>query len=362
MLTIKQKGCASAYYLSKKFENVFVFEKHEGPGRETSERNSGIIHTGIYYKSGSLKARLCVRGNPLLYQFCSRNKVPNRKTGKLIVASSHDEISGLVDLKLRGERNGVEGLEIISKVELHQKEPNCKGVAALYSPNTGVLDQTALVRTMECLAKENGSEFLYNTRVNGIQVKGENVFVNTNHERNLEARVLINCAGLYADEIAKMLGNNKWQIHPCRGEYYKVSQKKSGLVTRSIYPLPKNHGLGVHVTKTTHDELLLGPNVVFVNEKDDYERTHWVPKGEFFNQASRIIRGLSLEDLSQAYSGIRPKLNGKNVVEQSDFILEFDELHSNAVIIHFVGWESPGLTCCIPAAQYLVEMLERRLG
>ncbi|MGH9769247.1 MAG: NAD(P)/FAD-dependent oxidoreductase, partial [Blastocatellia bacterium] len=265
-------GTAIIAEISRHYDDVFLLEAAPRLGMGASTRNSGVIHAGIYYKPGSLKAFHCVRGVPMLYEFCAAHNIPHERTGKLIVADSEDHLPILQDLKRRGDVNGVEGLEIVDHEFIRRLEPNIVSPIALNSPNTGIVDAEALIKTLERIAKSNGAHILTNTRVIGAGIENGLAMIRTEREE-FDARVVINCAGLYSDEVARMFGYDEHTIYPCRGEYTELLPSARKLVNGLVYPLPLPtlHGLGVHFTKTTAGALLIGPNARYVKNKDDYE-------------------------------------------------------------------------------------------
>ncbi|HWC76060.1 MAG TPA: FAD-dependent oxidoreductase, partial [Blastocatellia bacterium] len=198
-------GCAIAAEVSRHVDDVFVFEALPRLGLGASTRNSGVIHAGIYYDPGSLKARHCVAGARKLYAFCEEHRVPHSRLGKLIVADSEDQFRALEALKKRGDENGVEGLEIVGRDVIHGIEPNVASPLALYSPNTGIVDADELIKALARVAEANGAHFLTNTRLLDAQARNGATVLRTSREE-VATRVVVNAAGLYADEVAKMFG------------------------------------------------------------------------------------------------------------------------------------------------------------
>jgi L-2-hydroxyglutarate oxidase LhgO len=222
-------GCAIAHAVSQKWQDVFLVEQNPRPGMATSSRNSGVIHSGIYYTKGSLKARLCVEGNRRMYEFCAKHNVPHRRTGKLVVAAAGDDPADIAALKKKGEVNGVEGLRIIDAAEIRAREPHIAGVAALDVPSTGIVSAEDLVRTYARLAADKGAHIVTHAKVVALEPKRDTIRVSLRigdaqdtHDESIEARCVVNAAGLYADEVAAMLGNNSWRVYPLRGEYCEI--------------------------------------------------------------------------------------------------------------------------------------------
>jgi glycerol-3-phosphate dehydrogenase len=258
-------GAAIAAEVSRHLDDVFLLEALPRLGLGSSTRNSGVIHAGIYYTPGSLKAFHCVRGAPMLYEFCEKHRVPHNRIGKLIVADSEEHLPDLEALKGRGEQNGVVGLTIVGSDFIKKLEPNVASPVALYSPNTGIVDTEELIKALARVAQENGGHLLTNTRLLGAEVTNGTTLLRTSREE-VAARVVINAAGLYSDVVAGMFGETRYTIYPCRGEYAELPPSRSTLVNGLVYPLPmpSGHGLGVHFTKNLAGTLLLGPNARYV--------------------------------------------------------------------------------------------------
>ena len=349
-------GLAIALELSRRQDDVFLLEAQPRLGLGNSTRNSGVIHAGIYYRPGSLKAWHCVEGSRLLYEFCGMHGVHHERVGKLIVAQDESEIPELERLKRQGDENGAVGLELIDGARIPEIEPQIRGVAAIHSPNTGLVEAEELVRTLARLAESNGASLLTGTPLVGARLAGDRLVIRTPHEE-VEARVVINAAGLYADEVAQMFGNDRYQIHPCRGEYAEVIRARSDLIRGLVYPVPSpdGHGLGVHFTRTLGGVLLLGPNARYVERKDDFEAGR-AGLESFHRAAVRMLPELRLEDLRPGYTGIRAKLHPANGPAFADFIVENDPRTPN--LIHLVGIESPGLTSCLSLARQVAGMVQ----
>jgi L-2-hydroxyglutarate oxidase LhgO len=347
-------GTSVAAEISRHYDDVFLLESAPRLGMGTSTRNSGVIHAGIYYKPGSLKAFHCVRGVPMLYEFCAAHDIPHERTGKLIVADSEDHLDILQDLKRRGDDNGVEGLEIVDNKFIRRLEPNIVSPVALNSPNTGIVDAEALIKTLERIAKSNGAHILPNTRVIGAGHGNGLPTIRTEREE-FGARVVINCAGLYSDDIARMFGYDKHTIYPCRGEYTELLPSARKLVNGLVYPLPLPtlHGLGVHFTKTTAGAMLIGPNARYVKNKDDYEGDR-TDLRLFYESAARMAPALRFEDMRMSYTGIRPRLAAEHEHTFADFVIEHDPNYPS--VIHLIGIESPGLTSCLSIGKSVTEM------
>ena len=349
-------GLAIALELSRLHDGVFLLESQPRLGLGNSTRNSGVIHAGIYYPPGSLKAFHCVEGSRLLYEFCGMHGIRHERVGKLIVALHESEITELERLKRQGDENGAIGLEMIDGARIQSIEPHIRGVAAIHSPNTGVVEAEEVVRTLARLAKSNGASLLTDTPLTGARISGERLVIQTPREE-VEARVVINAAGLYADDVARLFGNDRYQIYPCRGEYAEVIPQRSDLIRGLVYPVPSpdGHGLGVHFTRTLGGALLLGPNARYIERKDDFE-SGLADLQSFHQAAVQLLPDLRLEDLRPSYTGIRAKLYPAGGLSFADFIVESDERTPN--LIHLVGIESPGLTACLSLARLVAGMVQ----
>jgi L-2-hydroxyglutarate oxidase LhgO len=356
-------GCAIAHAVSPKFQDVFLVEQHPRPGMATSSRNSGVIHSGIYYPKNSLKARHCVDGNRLMYAFCARHNVPHRRTGKIVVAADAHEEPELAALLKRGSDNGVEGLRIIDSAAICAREPHVRGTAALEVPSTGIVSAEDLVRTLARLAADNGAHIVPRARVVAlkpargiVQVAIEIGDEGDLQKETIEARCVVNAAGLYADEVAAMLGNKSWQIYPVRGEYCEIRGPRASLINTLVYPLPHAHGLslGVHFTRTLWETVLVGPTASYVDGKDNYERDR-LPICDFAASAKTLLPEIEERDLQLGYSGLRPKLVPPEGQGIADFVITRDAAVAQA--IHLVGMESPGLTGAISIGQHVHQLV-----
>jgi glycerol-3-phosphate dehydrogenase len=355
-------GCAIARAVSARWPDVFLVEQNPKLGMATSSRNSGVIHSGIYYPRNSLKARHCIAGNRLTYEFCKKHNVPFRHTGKLVVAANEHEHADLEALFRHGTENGVEGLRIIGPEEIRKKEPHITGTAAIDVPSTGIVSAEELVHALARLAQSEGAEIVTRARVASLEPNGKTIRVGlligdeeSAQDESIEARCVINAAGLYADEVAAMLGNNSWKIYPVRGEYCEIRGPRASLINNLVYPLPHAHGLslGVHFTKTLWGTTLLGPTATYVDGKDNYEKAR-LPICDFAESAKTLLPEVEESDLQLGYSGLRPKLvppTGKGI---ADFVIQRDEKVPQA--IHLVGIESPGLTAALSIANHAADL------
>jgi glycerol-3-phosphate dehydrogenase len=361
-------GCAIAEVLSRDYQDVFLVEQFPKLGMATSTRNSGVIHSGIYYPKNSLKARHCVAGNVLTKEFCKKHNVPHRTTGKLVVAKDAHEEADLLALKKKGEDNGVEGLQLIDSAGIRAREPHVQGYAALDVPSTGICSAEELVHAFARIAEAQGTHIVKRAKATALHPTAETVEVeirigdDTDFETEaVEARCVINAAGLYADEVAQLLGPRPWKIYPVRGEYCEIRGPRAELIRNLVYPLPHHDGLslGVHFTKTLWNTVLLGPTAKYVDSKDNYERER-LPISEFASDAKTLVPEIEEKDLQLGYSGIRPKLVAPGQSGIADFVIERDK--EVPQVIHLVGIESPGLTASTSIALHVAQLAKEILG
>jgi len=361
-------GCAVAEALSRRWADIFLVEKNPKFGMATSSRNSGVIHSGIYYPKDSWKAKLCVAGNRLTKEFCVRHKVPHRTTGKLVVAKDAGEEAELLTLKKKGEENGVEGLRLIDAVEIRRQEPHVKGHAALEVPSTGICSAEELVHAYARVAEGQGAHLVNYATVVRMEPQKDSVRVTlrigdeeASEEETIEAQCVVNSAGLYADEVAGMLGPRPWRIYPVRGEYCEIRGAKAELIRNLVYPLPHHDQLtlGVHFTKTLWGTTLVGPTATYVDGKENYERGR-MEIAEFAADAKTMLPEISAEDLQLGYSGLRPKLKAPGEKGVADFVIEADR--EVPQVIQLVGIESPGLTAAPAIAERVAGLVGEVLG
>ncbi|MFH0913697.1 MAG: NAD(P)/FAD-dependent oxidoreductase [Chloroflexota bacterium] len=361
-------GLAIAARVAKPEREVFVLEKNGTFGQETSSRHSGVIHAGIYYPEGSLKAKLCVAGNRMLYRLCQEHGIDHRKLGKLIIATSAEEREEMTALWEQGIRNGVEGLQMLSSKEIERLEPNVRGVAAILSPATGIIDSHALMQLFIAQAQAQGAEFVYQTRVVGIEhtAGGCRVTVaDRTGESQLDTRVIINSAGLYSDTVAGLAGIDVikagYQLSYCKGEYFSVGNGKNRMVNRLIFPVPPPRvtGVGIHVTLDITGRMRLGPSIEYVTRLDySVDSSH---QGFFYEAVKGFLPFIEYDDLAPEMAGIRPKLQRPGE-EVKDFVIREESKRGLPGFINLIGIESPGLTASPAIGEYVSQMVSEILG
>ena len=380
-------GLATALELSKQYPRyrIGVLEKEEELATHQTGHNSGVIHSGIYYKPGSLKARNCVAGGRTLMEFCQENGIEYELCGKVIVATNERELAGLDVLYDRGTANGVPGLQMIGAEELKELEPHARGLKALHSPNTGIVDYTQVTIAYAKRFRDNGGEVLTGARVRGI--KQTDGFINMETDRgDVRAKHLINCAGLYSDAIARMMGiNDGIRIIPFRGEYYMLSPEASHLVRGLIYPVPNPEFpfLGVHFTKTIHGDVEAGPNAVLAFAREGYKMTsvnvaetlatlsyrgfwamgarYWMrgmqefyrslSKRAFVKSLQQLVPEIEESHLERGSAGVRAQEVERNGLMADDF--HITETQNS---IHVRNAPSPGATASLAIGKDIVAM------
>ncbi len=334
-----------------------VLERAERPGGDATERNSGVIHAGIYYPPGSLKTRLCIAGNRLLYEWAARAGVPHARCGKLVVAAAAgadagEEEAALAALYAHGRSVGVEGLEMLSASALARLEPAVRGRAALLSATSGIVDPCALARSLLAAAERAGADVACGAEVRAIERAGD-LWRLATARGSIGAAAVVNAAGLCADEVAALAGFAKYRIFPCRGDYFRLRRPLP--VRRLVYPVkrPGAPGLGVHLTPDLSGEQRLGPDAEYVASKSDYGPVEG-KRAAFAEAARRLFEGVREEDLAYDSCGIRAKLRAPGDPEEKDFVVAED----GPRFVNLVGIESPGLTSALAIA----EEVERILG
>jgi len=354
-------GLAIAGRLARPDRDLVVLERHDGFGRETSSRNSEVVHAGLYYRETLLKTTLCVRGNPLLYELCAREGIPVRQTGKIVVATDEREVGQLHALRDQAAKNGVPGVELIDRRKVRELEPRIEGLLGLWSPTSGIVDSHRLMGWLEHSASARGATVAYRCEVTGLRRTSDGWQVEVTEPDGtrsvLGAACVVNSAGLGAEAIAAMAGIDTaavgYHIHPCKGEYFRVSSRHRGALAHLVYPPPSNVHLGTHVILGLDGSLKLGPNAFYVESLDyDVDPAH---RDEFCAKARRFLPFLEPDDLSPDQSGIRPKLY-RDGEPMRDFVVREESDRGLPGLIDLVGMESPGLTACLTIAE-LVERL-----
>ena len=358
-------GLAIAEQVSGEHKNVFLIEKHLSFGQETSSRNSEVIHAGIYYTRNSLKAKLCVEGKLLLYDYCKKYEVPYRNCGKLIVATSEKEINIIEGIRQTAIRNGVTDLVMFGKEQIAELEPNIFAVKAIYSPSTGIVDSHSLMKQYETNAINNGCQIVYGSEVTGIKQiqNGYKIeLLDADKEKySFTTRIIINSAGLTSDKISEMAGikDDNLKILFCKGEYFRINPPKNKLINRLVYPVPHQNmeGIGIHVTIDMGGGVKLGPDVKYL-ESNVYDYKLTASKQEaFFKSAKKFLPFLEFDDIAPEMAGIRPKIQ-KPGEPLRDFYMMEETGRGYPGFINLIGMESPGLTSSIAIAKYVDKLID----
>lgn len=350
-------GLAAASAIAAAGASTCVIEARPRPGMDASTHNSGVIHAGLYYPPGSLKARLCLEGRDALYAFCERRGVPYRRTGKLVVADDRAREPELERIAANARANGARA-ELLGGAAIRAREPAVSAALALWSPDTGIVDAAQLIVALMSDAQAAGAAVLLDSEVVSATPDGDGFVVETARER-IRASVVVNAAGLFADEMSAAFGGERFRIWACRGDYAELTRSAAARFNIPIYPMPEKsgHGLGVHFTPTTGGTVLLGPTSRYQASKTDYESGR-PPLAAFLEAARRLVPSLSLADLRDGGSGIRAKLHPEH--EQfADFMIRADERQPR--LIHAAGIDSPGLTSCLAIGRELARLVRARL-
>ncbi len=341
-------GGLVARTLSKYKLKICILVSENDVAMGASKANSAIVHAGFDAKAGSLKAKLNVRGNQLMENVCKELGVKYKKNGSLVVGFNDEDKAVLCELLERGQANNVEGLRIIEKDELHQMEPNLSDdvICALHAPTGGIVCPYTLTISAVGNAMDNGAELKCNFKVcaieeieNGYKVSSENDCVNT--------RYIINCAGIYSDEIAKMIGDNSFDVHPRRGEYILLDRENEQIFTHTIFRTPSKMGKGILITPTVHNNLLLGPTSYDMTDKEDKDTTA-IGFDAILSNANVTAKSVPINKTITSFCGLR------SVGSTGDFIINSPKKG----FINAAGIESPGLTSSPAIAEYIEEMLK----
>jgi L-2-hydroxyglutarate oxidase LhgO len=392
-------GLSFAMQVGERFPHLrlVVLEKEAGVARHQSGHNSGVIHSGVYYKSGSLKARLCVAGAREMVEFCSRHGIPHEVCGKLIVATNSEEAARLDELLARGVANGLEGLRLLGREAMLEIEPHVGGVRALHVPSTGVTDYAAVTTKYAELAAGRGVEVKTGAAVVGFDRTSDakacaksdtaDAVVVRTRAGDFSARYVVNCAGLYSDRVARMAGDDPEMILvPFRGEYYDLAAARQELVRGLIYPVPdpRYPFLGVHFTRRIQGNVDAGPNAVLAFRREGYRwrdfdlgetmevfmdagframaRMHWknglaefrrsLRKREFVRSCQRLVPEVRMEDMTPGGSGVRAQAVNPDGTLVDDFRFVVGKR-----FLHVLNVPSPAATASLPIGREILKMV-----
>lgn len=346
-------GASVARAISKYDLKVIVIEKHSDVCEGTSKANSGIVHSGYDAKPGTLKAKFNLIGNKMMGDFCQKYRVPFRRNGSLVLAFDMNDIPKLEALKTQGTLNGVEGLEVLSKEQVLAMEPNLSDqvAAALFAPTGGIVDPFELTISQSEVANQNGVEFQFNALVSSIKKLPSHFQVYVN-DTMFESKIVINCAGVFSDEINNQLSSHKLKITPRKGEYCLFDKEVGHFVDRTIFQLPTAYGKGVLVTPTAENNLLIGPTAYDIEDKYDNSTTAEGIK-EVLSKASQSVKSIPTSFIITAFSGLRA------TEASGDFII--GEANDVEGFYNAAGIESPGLTAAPAIGDYLADLVTKKL-
>jgi L-2-hydroxyglutarate oxidase LhgO len=356
-------GLACAAVISRRGEAVAILERNRKVGQETSARNSGVIHAGLYYPTGSLKARLCVAGRDRVYARCARHGVPHRWCGKVLVATDGAELTKLETLFRQAVTNGAGEVQLIDAAEVKRRVPAVRAIAGLWSPATGIVDVHALMDSYRHEAEDSGAMLVLDHAVTDLARRPDGWHVTActaaGATSEIRAAWLVNAAGLDASRIAALAGLDVDALglrqKPCKGDYFALAPRHTGIADHLVYPVPVHAGLGVHITFDLAGRVMAGPDTEYIDElRYDVDPA----KAAAFGAAlRRYLPGIADDDLSPGYAGIRPKLQGPGEPVR-DFVIEEASRHGAPNLINLIGIESPGLT----ASEAIAEVVDQLIG
>ena len=358
-------GLAIAARLAPRHPDLVILERHARHGQETSSRNSEVIHGGMYYPAGSLKARLCVEGNRSLYEICAAHDIPHKRCGKLITATEPDELAALDRILALGTSNGVE-LRRISGEEARALEPNIRSAGALFSPNTGVVSAHGLMDYFFHAAIEAGATFQGRSEVVEIEAgpDGYRLAVRAGGEtESFTTERVINAAGLEADTISARAGIDVdaagYRLHYCKGSYFSVASAKAGLVSRLVYPVPNPVSLGIHALVDITGRMKFGPDAEYLPDRRLDYRVDEAKLPTFARSVRKLVPAIADDDLTPDMSGIRPKLQGPGEPVR-DFVVREEADRGLPGFFNLVGIDSPGLTSSPAIARHVEALMNGR--
>ena len=352
-------GLAVARALAMAGHEVIILEKEAAIGTETSARNSEVIHGGIYYPKGSLKAELCVNGRHALYRYCEAHGVSHKRCGKLIVATTDNEIRGLEELQAHGLANGVDDLRMLSGAQAKALEHRLHCVAALFSPSTGIIDSHGLMLAYQGEAQDHGAMLALESQVNSCRVLANGIELDVGGAEPMQivATNVINSAGLHAPGVASRIEGLPAQYvptaHYAKGNYFTLAGRAP--FSRLIYPMPEAAGLGVHLTLDLAGQARFGPDVEWI-DGIDYSIDPARCQG-FYAAIRTYWPELPDDALQPAYAGIRPKIYASNEAAR-DFVIDGPSVHGVPGLINLFGIESPGLTSSLAIAERVMSLLK----
>jgi L-2-hydroxyglutarate oxidase LhgO len=356
-------GLACAAALARAGRSTLLLERHGRIAQETTSRNSEVVHAGIYYPEGSLKATLCVAGREALYARCQRLGIPHRRLGKLIVACEPAERERLEALRVRGTANGAPGLRLLDEGELRGREPQVRGVAALHSPETGIVDGHALSLSYAAEAESHGATLVMRTEVLDVERRAGlwqlDVRDPDGGRSRLACEAVVNAAGLEGDRLAERAGLDPdacgYRLHRCKGDYFSLSPGAPLSLSQLVYPVPAGPGLGIHATLDLGGRIRFGPDAEYV-ERVRYD----VDPGKaqaFAAAVARYLPQIRADWLAPDYAGVRPRLAAPGEPFR-DFVVAEESASGLPGWVNLIGIESPGLTAASAIADRVVDLLK----
>jgi L-2-hydroxyglutarate oxidase LhgO len=352
-------GLSIARALAQRYQgdnDVLVVEKERSFGTGISSRSSEVIHSGVYYPTGSLKHRLCVRGRQLLYQYLATNRIPYRKCGKLVVAAVPEEEPALAKLLAQARANGVGNVGQISAGEAMRLEPGLRVCSALWVAETGIFDSHAFMMALGNDVNAGSGTVAYGCGVTAIERCGMEYRLRLSDGEQIESRFVINAAGLGAVDVSAMMGLRPQALHPCKGSYFSYTGPHS--VSHLVYPVPEHAltGLGVHATIDLGGRLRFGPDAEYIGAVDEFsvdERKREV----FLSAAQRLFPALDGDYLKPDMAGIRPKIQGPDETAVKDFYIQEESDKGCSGFVNLLGIESPGLTASLAIGEYVMSLV-----
>lgn len=351
-------GLAIARALALSGREVWVLEAGDGIGIGSSSRNSEVVHAGIYYPKGSLKARFCVEGKHLLYDYCANRGIPHSRLGKLIVASDESELPTLANIRAKAEANGVHDLTQLDQAAVHAMEPALRVAGALHSPSTGIIDSHALMLSYQGDLEHAGGTTVLHAPVNGGAIQGttKRLHIGGPDPMDLDCDILVNATGLHAPTIARTIQGIPPETIPpeylCKGSYYQLQARAP--FTHLVYPVPEKAGLGVHLTLDLGGQARFGPDTEWVDH-EDYDVDIARAAG-FYAAIRRYWPGLPDGALAPGYAGIRPKISGPHD-PAADFMISGPAQHGIGGLVNLYGIESPGLTASLAIGAHVASIV-----
>jgi L-2-hydroxyglutarate oxidase len=385
-------GIATAHALCERVRgSLVVLEAESKLGGHQSGHNSGVIHSGLYYKPESLKARNCVEGRDLMYRLCEEHGVPHERCGKVVVATREAELPALDELERRGRANGLDGMRRLGPEQIRELEPHVAGIAGLHVPQTGIVDYPRVMEVLADLVRAGGGEFLLGARVERVRRGGGEIVIET-RRGPVTCRALVNCAGLRSDHVARLCGVQPGlQIIPFRGEYYELRPARRSLVRNLVYPVPDPSFpfLGVHFTRMIHGGVEAGPNAVLAWKREGYRHRdvslrdlasmaayggfwrmasrYWstgmgemyrsVSKRAFVTALRRLVPDLREDDIERGGAGVRAQ-----AVEPSGLLVDDFRIVEAEGMVHVLNAPSPGATASISIGRTIADIAARRFG